>query len=30
MVFNWKKKTAIYIGTFQPFYEGYNNWAKIS
>lgn len=23
MNFNWKKKTAIYIGRFQPFHEGH-------
>ena len=24
-MFNWKKKTAIYIGRFQPFHEGHKN-----
>ena len=23
--FNWKKKTAIYIGRFQPFHKGHKN-----
>ena len=23
--FNWKKKTCIYIGRFQPFHEGHKN-----
>ena len=25
MTFNWKKKTAVYIGRFQPFHEGHKN-----
>ncbi len=25
MKFNWKKKTAIYIGRFQPFHIGHKN-----
>ena len=25
IMFNWKKKTAIYIGRFQPFHEGHKN-----
>ena len=32
--FNWKKKTAIYIGRFQPFHEGHKKlflaiWSKV-
>lgn len=23
--FNWKKKTAIYVGRFQPFHDGHKN-----
>ena len=23
--FNWKKKTAIYIGRFQPFHDGHKS-----
>ena len=24
-MFNWKKKTAVYIGRFQPFHDGHKN-----